>query len=176
MNNKAFAYSGSAGFTLHELLIVVFIAGVIALVVAAGSQALQSLPLQRAAQLLSADIDYARVRSVGDPTDPCIIVFREDGAGYHVARRSAPGTPLASAGGNIMYSTVFGGVRGHGLTGVTVSQLDAVNNHTVEFTGYGSLNQGADAGIVLQAGKRAARITIDATTGELSIANVNVGS
>ncbi len=126
---------GRRAFSLIEILMVL----VIVAVMAAGAVNLFSggryEMVDAAVRLVQSDLDYARSASLGSPTDPFILRIHADGTGYHVARLSAPNTPVQGPNGAL--TTTFGVGRADGSRGVSLATLSGALN--VQFGPFGGV-------------------------------------
>ena len=129
--------------------------------------------LRAAAQLLAADIAFAQVDSVAHGDDPRVIVFDTATATYHIAAASDTATPITNAVGNLPYIVTFGDGRAHQLGGVTIQSVSLDGDNELGFGIYGNTDQTTDATITLAAGGHTVTVTVDPSTGEATIGNIN---
>ena len=125
--------------------------------------------LRGAAQMLVADLAYAQAQSLSHADDPRMIVIAADKAGYHLAAKSAPATPITNPVGQRPYVTTFGIGRAASLGKVRFGPVAFNGDDQLGFGGLGQLDQTMNATIMLTAGVRSVVITIDAITGEATV-------
>lgn len=158
-------YSPS-GFTLIELLVVIFVLCVIALLVLPSTGSADDVRLEEAGRLLVADLDQARIESLGSAADRCLIVFTASGDGYYLARQSDPSAPMTDAATGRPYRRDYGQGAAAGLSDVTLDPIEIGGDRQLAFTGLGRIDQAADARIIVRYRGRALTIAINASTGE----------
>jgi prepilin-type N-terminal cleavage/methylation domain-containing protein len=160
------------GVTLLELLVVLTCLAVAAAIVM--PVALDGAPTQvrGAADLLIADLEYARSESMSNADDPRLIVFDPAGKRYHVARRSSPTVPVKDPVGLQGYTTEYGSGRAASLPKVKVGSYSLGGDNRLMFRGLGELDQTEPARIILSAGTHSVTITLDPITGEATIGDL----
>lgn len=156
------------GFTLIEILIVVVLLSIVALVVLPSGGENDDARLAAAGRILIADLEFAQLASIGNGVDPCVVVFDTTNERYHLARDSAPSTPMTSPASNDPYETTFGEGRAHWLAGVELDEVAVGGDDALGFTHLGSLDQTTAATITLRSGAETLVISVDADTGEPS--------
>lgn len=160
-----------------ELMIVVAvlaIAGAIALPMFSSTDATR---LAAAARVLAADIDAARAESIAHGEDLRHLVFDNDNLTWHIAPASDTATPISHPDTGRPYTRTLGTRDLKQLEGVTINSyaLDTAsetNDNKLGFGLYGQLDQSADATITLSAGAATLTLTINATSGEVTIGQV----
>lgn len=125
--------------------------------------------LRGAAQILVADLEYAQSESMSHADDPRILVIDPDSAGYRIATKSAPTVPVTNKIGGAPYITRFGSGRAASLVNVTVGAYNFGDDEQLGFGALGQLDQPAAATIQLVCGSRSVVITLDPTTGEIMV-------
>jgi hypothetical protein len=128
--------------------------------------------LEGAAQILTVDLEFAQSQSMSHGDDPRVLVVDADRAGYRIATKSAPATPVTNLIGNVPHATRFGQGRALALTGVRVASHTFGADDRLGFGVLGQLDQATPATITLQCGSRKIVVTIDPTTGEASTGTV----
>lgn len=106
-------------FTLIEALITVVIVAVAAGLAADLFRDTRLETLDAAVRILRADLDYARASALASPTDPIVLRTATGGAGYWLARASAPTTPITGPNGAIRVT--FGQGRAESCPGVKLT-------------------------------------------------------
>lgn len=156
-------------FTLAELLTVIVILSLLALMVRSSIGESDAAMARAAARLLIADLEHAQLASMGDGSDPCMLVLSSENDGYWLARRSRPSEPIEEAGSAAACVTRWGSGRAAELGNVRIEQADLGGDDRLEFTAIGALDQGSDARITIRCGVDVLVIVVDASTGELRI-------
>lgn len=122
-------------FTIIEVLVV----AVIAALMAAGAVNLFSggnfERVDAAVRLIQSDLDFARSASLSNPDNPVVMRLAADGSGYHLARVSAPTTPITGPLGPM--TMTFGVGRGEAAAGCTVATVSGVT--TIQFGPFGGI-------------------------------------
>jgi prepilin-type N-terminal cleavage/methylation domain-containing protein len=165
MNRNALAMLRS-GYTLIEILVVLLIVSVLA----AGAVNLFSggrfEVVDAAVRLVRSDLEYARAASLGSPTDPIILRIASDGSGYHLAKLSAPNTPLVGPLGSL--TTTFGIGRADSATGIQLSTLSGAT--TVQFGPFGGIVDPVPTlRFTLLDGEERATMILDPNTGDPTV-------
>lgn len=157
------------GFTFAEVLIVVAILAIVASLAITGDSRPDRTQLRAAARLLVADLEYAQMQSVGNGSDPCVIVFGDANSSYYLARLSDANTPIDDPGTGLPMRTTFGEGRAAGLSRVSFDAINVGGDKQLAFTSTGAPDQATDAVITLRAGAETITIRVDGATGEPSI-------
>lgn len=152
--------------TLIEVMIVVALLAIIALMALPTSGSNDSTRLRAAARLLVADIEYARIASLGDSADPCALVLDVDHRGYTLARTGDPDSPMTDPATNLPYAVRFGEGRAQALQGVHIEDFDFGGGNQLPFTPLGTPDTDVEPRIVLRAGNQQIELSIDTGTGE----------
>jgi prepilin-type N-terminal cleavage/methylation domain-containing protein len=156
------------GFTLAELLVVVVVLGIIALVVMPTVYVVDDTRLAEAGRLLVADLDNARLQSMGSAADPCLVVFDPSGSSYFLSRKSDPTNPIVDPGSGRPWRRAFGRGSASQLDNVTVALAGGVAP-SLSFTGLGTITPSLDAELTLRCKGRSITIVVDARTGSSRI-------
>ncbi len=163
---------GVAGLTLVEVTIVMVVLVIAAALVAPSLGSTAPSQLRSAAAMLAADLDRARVASITQGHDPCVLVIDVDQGRYHLARASDPDTPIAHATDGTDHVVTFGRGRARTLAGVTFAGVDHAPDNHVAFGPFGQLAGDDDIVITLACADRAITITVDAETGDATISGL----
>lgn len=161
-----------------ELMIVVAVLGIIGAMAVPMFSATDATRLTSAASVLAADIDAARAESIAHSDDPRMLVFDDDDLTWHIAARSEPTSPINHADSGLPYTRRFGTSALKQLQGVTIESYDLdsaseTNDNKLGFGIYGQTDQTTDPTITLRSGDNVLTLTINATTGEVTIGQVN---
>ncbi|MEM6334187.1 MAG: prepilin-type N-terminal cleavage/methylation domain-containing protein [Planctomycetota bacterium] len=160
------------GYTLVEVLTVVLLISVIGAIVVPMLGNTTDSALRGAAAILAADLDAARVDSIAKADDPRVLVFDTAAGSYHVAASSDTATPLTSDADGQAWQITFGQGIARDLAGVGFGAMSIGGDGELGFTAFGSLDQNADAEVVLQAGTQSIAIALDAATGEVTVGQI----
>lgn len=166
------APSSRAGFSLVELLIVVTILGIAAAMVVPSLGNTAPTRLRGAAQLLAADLAYAQIESLSHGDDPRVVVFDIDAETYHIAAVSDTATPIANPIGGTPYLVEYGTGRAAHLPDVTIDSVSLDGDTQLGFGIYGQTDQTTDATITLAAGVSRITLTVDPSTGDVTIGDI----
>lgn len=153
------------GFSLAEVIIAVAVLALLAAAVLPGVLGSDGSRLRKATDLFVSDLQYAQIGSQLGGSDPCVVVLREDGGGYHIARAGQPEAPVVWAATQETAQTVFGEGRAAGLDGVRIEgSLGAI-----AYTRFGSLADESDVQATLRSGDASVVIEIDGFTGHARV-------
>ena len=171
VRNKSAAAPRQA-FGLVEVMIVLVCLAMIAAVAMStfGSPHVQRL--RGATQILTADLDFARVGALANAADPYVLVFDADGRGYHIGVRSTPDTPIVHPGTGEPYIVQFGQGRAHHLAGVSIDSLQIGDDRMLGFGSFGQLDPEMPATLTLNSGDRSVTVSLDPVTGEAAVGEV----
>jgi len=161
-----------------ELMLVVAVLGIIGALALPMFTGTDVTKLKAAARVLASDIDAARAESIAHGEDPRVLVLDDTHHAWHLAAASDPDTPIRHADTGRPYARTLGvgplrqldGVRIHAYDLDTDSQT---NDHRLGFGLYGQTDQASDPTITLAAGNNTLTLTIHATTGEVTIGDIN---
>lgn len=162
--------------TLVELMIVVVVLGIVAALAAPLLAETDVTRVNEAAKLLVADLQFAQMYAINHGNEISGLRVESGGTAYSVVTDASPPFTCGSATAvtdeinDAPYVTTFGTGRVAELTGVTVSAYSLDGDACVVFDTFGALDQTSDASITLSAGGNTVTVTIDAATGEPSIA------
>ncbi len=160
-------------FSLVELLTVIM---VIAVASALAIPMISNGPaneLRAAADLLEADLSFARMNSITDASNPHIVVFDSTNHRYHIALAATPTVPIANPVDNTPYTLTFGQGRSKAIPNVTIQAYSLDGDDRIQFGQYGQIDQTSDATITLSAKSKSITLTIKASTGETTIGDIN---
>ncbi len=169
----AFRTRNRLGLTIIELVVFLLILSVVALIAVPSVDRTSADRLRGAIDMLVSDLEYARVASMSNTSDPCVVVFDTTDHEYHLALESDPLTPITNPIGNLPYLTSYGNGRASHLTEVRISEVSMGGDSRIGFGRFGELDQATAATITLASGSRSVVITLDPTTGEPSIGTMN---
>jgi Tfp pilus assembly protein FimT len=155
--------------TLAELLVVVICLAVAAAIVMPTALDGPATQLRAAADLLVADLEYARSESMSNADDPRLLVFDASTNRYHIARRSDATVPLTDPVGAQGYVTNYGVGRAAPLPRVRIGSLQLAGDNRLAFGANGELDQTEPAQITLTAGTHFVTITVDPVIGEATV-------
>jgi hypothetical protein len=155
--------------TLLELIVVLFCLAVAAAIVVPVALDGAATQVRAAADLLVADLEYARSESMSNADDPRLLVFDPAGKRYHIARRSSPTLPVTDPVGLQGYTTAYGSGRAASLPRVRIGSHSLGGDNRLMFRGLGQLDQTEPAWITLSAGTHSVTVTLDPITGEATV-------
>lgn len=165
------------GFSLVEMMITVLVMAILAGMAVPMLGSTGPSRLRAAARLLAADLAYAQNESISHGDDLRMAVFDLDADSYRLVASSDPDTPLAHPVGGLPYAVTFGQGRAAAMDGVQITALSmdgdpGGTDDRMQFGLYGQLDQGADAVITLGIDAMRISVTVDASTGETTIGDV----
>lgn len=159
-------------FTIVELLTVVAVVAIVAAIVIPAAGGTESTRLTAAAQMLVADIEYAQAESIANADDPRLIVFDVDTETYFIAADSDDDTPVTHPLTRGPFSVTLGQGVARNLSGVGIGAVDVGDDTALAFGKYGQLDQATDASVTLVAGAKSIVLGIDATSGEVTVGEI----
>jgi prepilin-type N-terminal cleavage/methylation domain-containing protein len=164
-----YARSRHAAFTWIELLIVVVILGVIG---AMGLSAFETRSTQALtmAEMLAADVSFARAEAIARPDLGCIIKFDVTDRRYWLARPAQPDAPITNPITRAPYVVRWGKHGPAQWSKVEVTELSLGENHVLTFDSLGGLSQSGAAKVVFGAGKTRFGVSIDPVVGIATVA------
>ena len=124
-----------------------------------------------AATQVAADLAHAQMESIAHSDALRVVVLDPTNNRYHIALASATGTPLTHPITKAPYRITFGEGIAHTLSGVTLSASVGGDNQ-LKFLSYGQLDQAIDATITLSCDGFTCTLTINATSGEAVIGDI----
>jgi hypothetical protein len=132
-----------------------------------------------AVRQLTADLEYAQVRSITQPTQATSVCVLSDGTGYYLADADALATPIdlpeGAVGAGDPYAVTFGGYRAINLEGVQLIIVSGGDTHlgenyaSFEFDEYGRLAGPDDVVLQIAFADSTAQIRISALTGTVRL-------
>lgn len=166
------------GVSMLEMMIVVAVLGIIGAMAVPMFSATDATRLASAASVLAADIDAARAESIAHSEDMRLLVFDNDNVTWHIAAVSDTTTPINHPDTGLPYTRTLGSGAMQQLQGVTIDSYDLdtaseTNDNKLGFGIYGQTDQTSDPTITLRSGVNVLTLTINATTGEVAIGQVN---
>lgn len=167
-----FRRAGRCAFSMIELVMVLLVIGIAAAMVVPKLESTEASRLTSAANMLAADIDYARVESITNPDDTRLFIIDADHSGYTIAPSSDPTTTISHPVANGPFSIRFGSGHAAHLDGVTVMSYAFDGDRQLGYGIYGQPDQADPATVTLGSGDYRLTLTIDPTTGEPSIGPV----
>lgn len=162
-------------YTLIELLIVIVLITIAFGLTLPTIGDSKELRLREAARLLAADIEFAQSESIAHPgdNDRRVVAFDTTNNRYWIAPRSD--TSVAAAVTDIViqapFVVQFGAGRAASLHGVTLQSVSVGTNDELRLDPYGVPEQGSDATVTLQCGPATMTVTVDGSTGEVSVSS-----
>ncbi len=159
----------SRALTIVELLITVLCLAIAAAIVVPALGDTASWQLRSAAELLVADLEYARCEAISHGDDPRILVVNADGGGYSIVTRSDPSTPVVNPIGAVPYALQFGSGRAASMPRVRISASELGDDNLLGFGPFGELEQSTPATLTLSAGSYRITVTLDPITGEATV-------
>lgn len=166
------------GVSMMEILIVVAVLGIIGAMAVPMFSATDVTRLTSAASVLAADLDAARAESIAHSEDQRYVVFDNDHRTWYLAASSDTATPIDHHDSGMPYSRTLGTGDLQQLLGVTIDHYDLdttseTSDNKLGFGIYGQTDQSDDATITLASGDRRLTLTVNATTGEVMIGQVD---
>ena len=161
------------GLTLIEIMVTVVCLAVAAVIVLPTVSDNSGERLRGAAQILVADLEVAQSESMSNTDNPCLFVSDADNLGYQITTKKAPTVPIINRAGGEAFVTRFGQGRAGMAANVTVGPYSLGGDDRLSFGALGQLDQATAATIELRCNARKVVITIDPTTGDVSMGNLN---
>jgi len=157
--------------TLIDMMVTTAIMAIIAAtVIPVTSSNARTITLAATRQLI-ADIQYAQLRSITQPSNPTRVVIAQGGGSYWLAEADTPNTPIAlpegAVGAGDPYKVVFGGYRGVNLDGVTVAFTNKEYSVLV-FDEYGRLTSAGNVPLRVAFGSSEINLSVNALTGTIT--------
>jgi len=176
--HRFLAQNARRGVSMLEMMIVVAVLGIIGALAVPMFTGTDATRLAAAANVLAADLDAARSESIAHGEDLRMVVFDADTLTWHIAATSDTDTPINHSGTGLPYTRTLGSGSAKQLLGVSVDSYDLdtaseTNDNKLGFGLYGQTDQTSDATITLRANTNVITLTVNATTGEVTIGQVN---
>ena len=128
--------------------------------------------VRSAAQVLAADLAFAQIESIAHSDDLRLVVLDPTNHRYHIAKASATSTPLTNPITKQPYRVTFGQSDAASLSGVTISGSTVGGDNQLKFGAFGQIDQGTDATITLSCDGFTCTLTIHATTGAVTVGDI----
>jgi len=160
-----------------ELMIVVAILGIIGALATPMFTGTVTTRLRAAAIALASDLDAARAESMAHGEDLRYLVINPSTNTYYIAPESDTSAPITHVDSGQPYTRTFGTGEFTQLGSVRISAyaLDKsgeTNDSKLGFGLYGQTDQATDATITLASSDSQITLTINATTGEVTIGSI----
>ncbi len=156
------------GFSVAELVLVVFIMGVLS-AVGLVSMNLKPTEAEAAARTFAGDVCQAESEAIARPDLGCVIKLDTAGKRYWLARPATPDTPITNVVTNKPFLVSFGSGAAGRLTDVTFGSISLGGDSVVQFDGLGSPDQTADATVEFTAGGETYYVRVAATSGVVTV-------
>lgn len=163
------------GFSVAELLLVVFIMGVVA-AVGFVSMNLKPTEAEAAARTFAGDVFHAESEAIARPDLGCIVKLDTAGKRYWLARPATPDTPITNPVTNKPYLVTYGSGAAGRLIDVAFGSISLGGDSVVQFDGLGSPDQTTDATVEFTAGGETYNVRIAATSGIVTVSRGTVVS
>ncbi len=153
----------SAGFTLMELLVVVFIMLIAAAIVVPYASATSNSSVVSASRMIAADLQYAQNVAITTQT-PVTVTFNKNGRSYTLSNQSGSLiNPMTKA----VYTVNFAAMSGYGPMVFNTVSFGSGAAVTVTFDVMGAPDNAGT--IKLVAGPYVRQIDVEAATGNVSV-------
>lgn len=169
-----FPQSGRRGFSVVELLIVVMIIGIIGMIAVPAASHLRAPRLRTAADILAADLEFCQSESIHEPSALRIVRFDVSNNRYWLALAASQATPISHPADSLPYRNDFSTGRNRVLQGVRLVSISGVTCYpwNLAFDAYGKPQLTQSPVITLAADGKQITVTVDATTGDVTVGNV----
>lgn len=155
-----------------EIMIVVAVIAILSAVAVPMLSATEQTKLRGAANIVLADLEFAQTESIANGSTPRCVVFNTSTATYSIVTGGSSGTPVTNPIDKQPYTTTFGSGRAASLSGVTISSVSLASGSSVQFGSLGQTNLTSTGTITLACNGLRITLSIDATTGEVSVGNI----
>lgn len=172
-SHRSFARPWRHAFTMIEIMIVVAVIAILSAAAVPMLSATEHTKLRSAASIVLADLEFAQTESIANPATPRSVVFTTSTSTWNIITGTAPGTTVTNPIDKQPYSTKFGIGRAASLSGVTISSVSLGTGNAVQFGGLGQTNLTNTGTVTLSCNSRTITLSIDPTTGEVSVGNIN---
>lgn len=157
-------------FTLFEVMVVVVIIAVAGLVVIPIANNVTSPQLRTAANVVAADIEFCQSECINNPSSLRQIQFDTIGNKYWIATAASASTPITNPDDGQPYQNDFKTGRTRAFSGVTIKTVSVGTGNILKFDTFGQPTSTAtDATIVLSVGAKTMTLTVNASTGDITI-------
>ncbi|MBI5765121.1 MAG: hypothetical protein HZA51_16520 [Planctomycetes bacterium] len=146
------------GYTLIEIGFVVVVVGIIIAVSLPDSDTKAKQEAATAAAMFESDVNYARGKSIADPTDPLVIKLDAANKKYWLAKKSSPDTPINHPQTGKPFETKYGKGGKKGLENVDIVGNDFGGDGVLGFDSVGNIDQATSA--VLQLSSKGASVEV----------------
>lgn len=156
-----------------EIMIVVAVIAILSAAAVPMLGATEQTKLRSAASIILADLEFAQTESIANPATPRSVVFNTSNKTWSIVTGSLPGTTVTNPIDKQPYSTTFGTGRAASLSGVAISSVSLGTGSAVQFGALGQTNLTSTGTVTLSCNSRTITLSIDPTTGEVSVGNIN---
>jgi prepilin-type N-terminal cleavage/methylation domain-containing protein len=179
MQSPSRAQTGSSGFTLIEILVVVVILGIASAIIVPSIGSRDDLRAAASARILMSDLIYAQNWSIVNQR-PCYVAFTQSGGVWSYSLRDGPGGAILNHPANLKpYTMTFGPGGSPGLSEGTLTSASFDGETTMAFDELGSplvydsgtgLTSSLTAGeLVVTCGEFSIKVGIEPYTGEITV-------
>ena len=170
---------GRRGLTLIDVMITTMVLGIIIAATVPIALTNERTIIMGAVRQVTADLEYAQVRSITQPASATAVAVFNDLTGYYLADAEVPETPIelpeGVVGAGDPYAVSFGSYRARTLEGVTIKLMvggqaqEGLGVKTIEFDQYGRLTSPEDAVLEIAFAGSTERVTVAALTGTVRL-------
>jgi Tfp pilus assembly protein FimT len=160
-------------FTLFELLLIVCILAVVGMLAMPKLSGSSRIRLATAANVLAGDIEFCENECITNPQALRVIRFDSANTRYWIAPASSPTVPINHPLDSQPYLNDFATGRNARLSGTTISAVTLPNgSSTLTPDAYGCPGLASNATIILTDGQYKVTVTVDGSTGDVSISDL----
>jgi len=157
------------GITLVDVLLTAVILSILAVISLPALRFDDPVRLISASTMITADLEYAQSATLASPANPVIVKFDSDGAGYWLALKSAPDTPIPRPGSGDPFEVEFGSGAFPYFQGLKAVLDSGGKDGAVEFDAFGRLQPSLDVRILVINGSGDVAVNVKASTGSVSV-------